>query len=86
MLDPAARDAALARMMAVAGNSRPSMLQDLEAGRATEVDFINGGVAARGRAHGIATPLNERAVALVHAIERGEREFAPAVLDELSAP
>jgi 2-dehydropantoate 2-reductase len=78
--------AALARMMAVAGNSRPSMLQDLEAGRATEVDFINGGVAARGRAHGIATPLNDRAVELVHAMERGERQFAPTVLEELSSP
>jgi 2-dehydropantoate 2-reductase len=85
LLDAAARDAALARMMAVAGNSRPSMLQDLEAGRATEVDFINGGVAARGRAHGIPTPLNDLAVELVHAMERGAREFAPAVLDELSA-
>ncbi len=85
LLDPAARDAALARMMAVAGNSRPSMLQDLEAGRPTEVDFINGGVAARGRAHGVPTPLNDLAVALVHAMERGERAFAPAVLDELSA-
>ena len=36
-------DAALARMMAVAGNTRPSMLQDLEHGRATEVDVVNGG-------------------------------------------
>jgi 2-dehydropantoate 2-reductase len=79
------RDAALARMMGVAGNSRPSMLQDLEAGRATEVDFINGGVAARGRAHGVPTPLNDRAVALVHAMERGEREPAADVLDELTA-
>jgi 2-dehydropantoate 2-reductase len=85
LLDPGRRDAALARMMAIAGNSRPSMLQDLEAGRLTEVDFINGGVAARGRAHGIPTPLNDLAVALVHAMERGERQFAPAVLDELSA-
>jgi 2-dehydropantoate 2-reductase len=86
MLDADRRDAALARMMGRAGNSRPSMLQDLEAGRATEVDFINGGVAARGRAHGIPTPHNDRAVELVHAMERGERAFGPAVLDELAAP
>ena len=44
-------DAALARMMAIAGNTKPSMLQDLEQGRATEVDVVNGGVAQRGRAH-----------------------------------
>jgi 2-dehydropantoate 2-reductase len=85
MLDPGAREDALARMMAVAGNSRPSMLQDLEAGRATEIDVINGGVAARGRAHGVPTPLNDLAVELVHAMERGERERAPGVLDELAA-
>jgi 2-dehydropantoate 2-reductase len=85
MLDVDERDAALARMMAVAGNSRPSMLQDLEAGRTTEIDFINGGVARSGHAHGVPTPLNDRAVELVHALERGERERAPAVLDEIGA-
>ena len=41
-------DAALARMMAIAGNTRPSMLQDLEQGRETEVDVVNGGVAGKG--------------------------------------
>jgi 2-dehydropantoate 2-reductase len=78
------RDAALARMMAIAGNSKPSMLQDLEQGRATEVDVVNGGVAQRGRAHGIPTPLNDRVVALVHAMERGERAPDPAVFAELA--
>jgi 2-dehydropantoate 2-reductase len=61
------------------------MLQDLEAGRPTEIDFINGGVARHGRAHGVPTPFNNRAVELVHAMERGERERAPAVLDEMAA-
>ena len=78
-------DAALARMMAVAGNTRPSMLQDLEQGRPTEVDVVNGGVVHRGRAHGIPTPANDRVVALVHAMERGERSPAPDVLTELVA-
>jgi 2-dehydropantoate 2-reductase len=76
-------DAALARMMAIAGNTKPSMLQDLEQGRATEVDVVNGGVAARGRALGIATPFNDLVVELVHAMERGERSPAPEVLTEL---
>ena len=44
-------DAALTRMMAIAGNTKPSMLQDLEQGRLTEVDVVNGGVAQRARAH-----------------------------------
>jgi 2-dehydropantoate 2-reductase len=78
-------DAALARMMAIAGNTKPSMLQDLEQGRATEVDVVNGGVAQRGRAHGIATPFNDRVVELVHAMERGERSPAPEELTQLVA-
>jgi 2-dehydropantoate 2-reductase len=85
LLDAGRREAALERIMAIAGNSHPSMLQDLEAGRLTEIDVINGGVAAHGRAHGVPTPLNDFAVALVHAMERGERSRAPAVLDEVAA-
>ena len=76
-------DAALARMMAIAGNTKPSMLQDLEQGRLTEVDVVNGGVAQRARAHRIATPFNDRVVELVHAMERGERSPAPQELTEL---
>jgi 2-dehydropantoate 2-reductase len=75
---------AVERLMAIAGNTKPSMLQDLEQGRATEVDVVNGGVAARGRAHGIPTPLNDRVVELVHAMERGERAPAPPCLDEVA--
>lgn len=78
-------DAALARIMEIAGNTRPSMLQDLEQGRDTEVDVVNGGVAQRGRAHSIATPFNDRVVELVHAMERGERSPAPDELTELVA-
>ena len=74
-------DAALARMMAIAGNTKPSMLQDLEQGRLTEVDVVNGGVAQRARAHRIATPFNDRVVELVHAMERGERSPAPGGAD-----
>ena len=38
---------------------------------------------ARGRAHRIATPFNDRVVELVHAMERGERSPAPQELTEL---
>ena len=78
-------DKALERMMAIAGNTKPSMLQDLEQGRPTEVDVVNGGVAQRARAHRIATPYNDRVVELVHAMERGERVPAPRELTELVA-
>ncbi len=78
-------DAALARMMAIAGNTKPSMLQDLEQGRATEVDVVNGGVAERGRAHSIPTPFNDRVVEVVHAMEESDRSPAPEELTELVA-
>jgi 2-dehydropantoate 2-reductase len=78
-------DSALARIMEIAGKTRPSMLQDLEQGRDTEVDVVNGGVAQRGREHSIATPFNDRVVELVHAMERGERSPAPEELTELFA-
>jgi 2-dehydropantoate 2-reductase len=44
---------------------RASMLQDLEKGRDTEINFINGIVCRIGREHGIATPFNDRVVQLV---------------------
>ena len=53
------------------------MLQDLEAGRPTEVDVVNGGVAGKGRELGIPTPANDKVVELVHSIERGERTPDP---------
>jgi 2-dehydropantoate 2-reductase len=46
---------------------RSSMLQDLERGRQTEIDAINGAVWQRGAAHGIVTPFNELLTRLVHA-------------------
>jgi 2-dehydropantoate 2-reductase len=36
-----------------------SMLQDLTRGRRTEIDFMNGAVASRARAHGIPAPYND---------------------------
>jgi 2-dehydropantoate 2-reductase len=41
------------------------MLQDVEAGRPSEVDVFAGVVCRLGRAHGIPTPANERALRLL---------------------
>ena len=46
-----------------------SMLQDLRAGRATEIDAISGAVCELGAAHDVETPCNAALVALVHAVE-----------------
>jgi len=76
--------AELDRMMESMANVRPSMLQDLDAGRDTEVDVVNGGVAAKGRELGIATPCNDAVVELVHSMERGERSPEPRWLAYVS--
>lgn len=49
---------------------KTSMLQSLERGLTTEVDFINGSVVRAGKACGIPTPVNQTLVALVKGIER----------------
>jgi 2-dehydropantoate 2-reductase len=49
---------------------RPSMLQDVTARRLTEVDVLNGGIAAEGHRVGVATPGHDAMLALLHGLER----------------
>ena len=51
---------------------KASMLQDLEKGKLTEVDAINGAVSEFGRKVGCSTPMNDRVVEIIHKIEQGE--------------
>jgi 2-dehydropantoate 2-reductase len=53
----------------VAYDHKASMLQDVEAHRTTEVDFLNGGIARFGREHGVPTPLNDAVAALIKGVE-----------------
>ncbi|MGC9316732.1 MAG: ketopantoate reductase family protein [Armatimonadota bacterium] len=53
------------------GHNRSSMLQDVSAGRRTEIDVINGEIARRGESRGVAAPLCRMLTALVHGRERG---------------
>jgi len=53
----------------VAYGHKASMLQDVEARRATEVDFLNGGISEFGRRLGIATPTHDAIWALVKGVE-----------------
>ncbi len=48
---------------------KPSMLQDIEAGRVTEIDYINGAIIKLGQEHGVPTPVNETMYGLVKTIE-----------------
>ena len=81
--DRQSADEALEVVMGQVGATKASMLQDLERGAKTEVDVINGAVVERGQAHGVPTPVNERVVELVHAMEKGERRPHPEVFQEL---
>ncbi|MBV9006230.1 MAG: 2-dehydropantoate 2-reductase, partial [Solirubrobacterales bacterium] len=54
----------------VAYEHRASMLQDVLAKRATEIDAMNGGIAEFGAQQGVPTPLNLAIAALVKGLER----------------
>lgn len=56
---------------------RSSMLAAIERGREPPVDFLNGEVVRRGKAHGLAVPVNERLLEAVHAMSR--RQLSPGV-------
>jgi 2-dehydropantoate 2-reductase len=53
----------------VAYDHKASMLQDVEARRATEIDFLNGGIGRFGRELGVPTPLNDAITCLVKGLE-----------------
>ncbi len=53
---------------------KASMLQDLEKGKLTEVDSINGSVILYGKKNGVPTPYNDAVVRIIHEIEEGKRK------------
>ncbi|MCX5905367.1 MAG: 2-dehydropantoate 2-reductase [Proteobacteria bacterium] len=55
---------------ATAGN-RSSMLQDIEAGRKTEINYLNGALVRYGKETGVAAPVNSFLTHLVQALETG---------------
>ncbi len=52
-----------------AGHHKPSMLQDIEAKRQTEIDYINGKIIEYGERAGVKTPFNTTLRSLVKALE-----------------
>lgn len=67
--DPVERALAVARATAA---NRSSMLQDLERGRPTEIEAINGAVVAHGHRLGVPTPVNESLTLLIRAVQARE--------------
>jgi 2-dehydropantoate 2-reductase len=72
-----------AQQFSGAREGRPSLLQDAMKGRRTEVEYLNGLVAKKGREVGIATPANEAITTLVKQLEMGEIKPDPANLEHL---
>ena len=69
------------RMLAIDPLARSSMWEDLEAGRKTEVDWLNGEIVRLARDQGRAAPVNARLLELVRAAEAGgERHWRGAAL------
>jgi 2-dehydropantoate 2-reductase len=67
------RETFYGRLVPATAAHRSSMLQDLERGRPTEVDAINGQVAARGAACGRPAPVNAALTRLIRARSRRPR-------------
>ena len=72
-IKPARLTRLAARMLAMDPLARSSMWEDLEAGRQTEVDWINGEVLRLADSLGQPAPINERLVALIRSAENGGR-------------
>ena len=66
------------------GGIYPSILQDLERGKPTEIDHINGRVVAEARSVDVDTPVNEAVVATIHEYESGEAKPGPDRLRDLA--
>jgi 2-dehydropantoate 2-reductase len=72
------------RLLAIDPVARSSMWEDLERGRSTEVEAINGEVVRLAAAHQVAAPVNARLVELVHQVEQARRTWtAQELLDDL---
>ena len=80
----AALHAALSRHGQALGPRRLSMVADFEARGRTEVDFINGHVVRKARAHGLPAPFNQAVVDAVHALEAGRTTVGPQAIDALT--
>jgi 2-dehydropantoate 2-reductase len=66
------------------GAGRPSLLQDVLKGRRTEIDYLNGLVARKGREAGIPTPMNDAVITVTKQVESGELKPGPENLKRVA--
>ena len=59
---------------------RPSMAQDIRKGRRTEIEFMNGYIAERGKFIGVPAPSHAKLTEIVKKVERQEVKASPALL------
>ena len=59
---------------------RPSMAQDIIKGRRTEIDAMNGYIAAKGAEIGVPAPSHAKLTEIVTRVERGEIKPSPSLL------
>ena len=66
-----------------AAGQKPSMGQDMEKGRRTEIEFLNGLVVREGEKVGLACRANAVLVDIVKKVEKGELKADPKHITEL---
>ena len=62
-------------------NWRASMAQDVIKGRPTEIEYMNGHVAAQGHERGVKTPVTQAVIETMREVEAGTRAPAPANIE-----
>jgi 2-dehydropantoate 2-reductase len=62
-------------------NWRASMAQDVIKGRPTEIEYMNGHVAAQGRERGVKTPVSSAVIETMREVEAGKRAPSPANIE-----
>lgn len=68
----------LEKQLPPTSSHRSSMLQDIERGKRTEIDYLNGAIASLGKTVGIKTPVNETITGIIKALKGGgERHYEP---------
>ncbi|SET10294.1 ketopantoate reductase [Natronincola peptidivorans] len=59
----------------LAPDGKTSMLQDIEAGRKTEVEMFAGTICELGKKHGIETPMNEALLKMIQTLEKMNEKY-----------